>query len=156
MRDYKLSIKNAQVGLEFLVLSVFLLVLVAIFTGVGGYFLSSFNKADLNQERDEFAQVIIDEFDRAQSSPHTFNRTVEISPADLENFQISFKENSSLFIINDVRLDGENSQKKHYYFLPSHFTYNQTFFTNRTLSGTLEIYLFSNKSENLEKVDLEN
>jgi hypothetical protein len=154
MSTKKLNVKKSQVGFEFLTLTVFLFVLVAILLGVGGYLMSSFSEAELVQEREEFAQVIIDEFDRAQSSPHKFNRTVKISPADLKLYEMSFIENQSLFIIKDTRLDGTGSDSEHYYFLPSDFTYNQTFFTNKTSDGTLEIKIFSNTSENLEKVDL--
>ncbi|MFP4401929.1 MAG: hypothetical protein ACLFPL_01750 [Candidatus Nanoarchaeia archaeon] len=154
MGYFKKIHNKSQVGFEFLVLTVFLLVVVGLLLGVSGYFISSFNTADLNQEREEFAQVIIDEFDRAESSSHRLNRTIQIKPVDLKKFPLSFVENQSFFILQDIRLDGENSDQKYYYSIPDIFLYNQTFFSRTNPEGVLEVNFETNTSEDLKKVDL--
>lgn len=141
-------------GFEFLILTFFLLILMVVVLGFTGYFISQFNESDLNTEREEFAQTIINEFENAMNSENRFNRTFNLSFSDLDKFPISFIENQSLFVLKDVRLDGGSLSDEYFYYVPSYFKYNQTFFSSTDPQGNIIISFETSKERTLTKLDL--
>lgn len=149
------NIKQSQLGFEFLILTVFLLILMSSVLGVTGYFISQFNEADLDQEREEFAQTILSEFENAKVSENRINRSFNITPADLKKFNISFYDVRSYFTIIDIRKDGEDSDRLYYYTIGEDFRLNETFYINQAGSGSPIKVLFSTtKNEEEEFLDL--
>ena len=122
--------KNSQIGFEFILLTTFLFVALAVVIGVVGFFVSGFNEDRLDREREEFVQTIIREFENALASPNNYRRGFIISDADLKLFNISFIESTSAIIVEDYRKHGFDSQITYYYELGDVFIFGETFFSS--------------------------
>lgn len=144
--------RSSQMGLEFLILTVFLLILMVVVLGFTGYFLSSLNESDLNKEREAFAQTILSEFENAKTSDNQLKRSFNISPADLKKYNLTFYDGISFFGITDIRKDGINSNKIYYYEIGDNFRYNESFYV--TQSGPGQALVISFQTNNSQEIDV--
>lgn len=121
--------RHSQIGFEFLLLTSFLFVVLAIIVGVIGFFISGFNEDRLDREREEFVQTIIREFENALSSPNSYRRGFLITQSDLRLFNVTFMDGTPAIIIEDFRKHGPNSDVTYYYELGNIFLYQDNFFS---------------------------
>ncbi|MFT4244428.1 MAG: hypothetical protein ACMXYB_03160 [Candidatus Woesearchaeota archaeon] len=145
---------KSQIAFEAVLLFSFLLVGLGVSTGVVGFFISGFNEDNLDNQRDEFAQSIIREFENAASSPNAFRRRFEIPPHELTKFELEFIENMSIFVIRDIRKYGSESVIDYIYEIPGAFIFNKTFFLEIESSGTWRVSFNEDIFEELDRLDL--
>ncbi|MCH8519351.1 MAG: hypothetical protein LAT82_01205, partial [Nanoarchaeota archaeon] len=153
LNNSKLNNK-AQIGFEFLLLSVFLFLGVGVALGVAGYFIAGFNLDNLDKEREDFVQTIIREFENAITSPNNMRRGFEIPFHLLDKYEIIFIENQSVILVRDYRKHGFDSDVEYYYEIGDIFRFNQTFYVDVDVDGNRRISFDLVLSEEVNRLDL--
>ena len=115
--------KRAQSAIEFMILLLFMLIVVSLAVFVVGQLSIDLRDSQNAQERDEFADFIVSEFELAQNVDGGYIRLVPVERHYVERFNVSF--NGSYLIMQDFLVEGENS-RSFFYEIPGDVKYNYT------------------------------
>lgn len=115
---------KSQVAIEFLILIVFGLVVVSLIIYGISLYIVDLNQQQNQQQIDDVAQSILDEFETAGDTQNGFSRTVTLDPHLINRYNISLNASSGYLILQD--LYGTDPSRKYYYVIEGveNFTYS--------------------------------
>lgn len=110
--------KKSQSSIEFMTLLLFVVVLIALATYVVGFASMDIRKNQLIQERESFANLILNEFEIANSVEGGYFKEIRYSNVTMDRFNVTFNYEGDYLVLQDLDVFLSMEDEVFFYSIP--------------------------------------